>query len=208
MEVAFALAPDSWAKGKAIAVPAGMNTDLYGHTGNDLGAIQGGGGGNEGGGPNPTPAPTPPPQATPTPTPTAPPAAKFKAGDTITPTAPVNVRMAPAGPVVGEHVVGDRGTIVSGPVPAPLNGNPVDWYLIEWATAPASGHSGGDDLAKATVPAPTPTPPHHYPHPPLHLPPHPQGEALPTTNGLMNSMQLKLHGSERIHLYLISSAIQ
>ena len=182
MEVAFALAPDSWAKGKAIAVPAGMNVDLYGHTGNDLGAIQGGGGGNEGGGPNPTPVPTPPPQATPTPAPKVPPAAKFKAGDTITPTAPVNVRMAPAGPVVGEHVVGDQGTIVSGPVPAPLNGNPVDWYLIEWATAPATGHSGGDDLAKTIVPAPTPTPPSPLPTPTPAPTPPPTGGGGPTYN--------------------------
>ena len=54
--------------------------------------------GGSGGGPTPTPgptatpAPTPNPTATPAPTPTPAPEAKFKPGDTVTPTAVVNVR--------------------------------------------------------------------------------------------------------------------
>ena len=156
MEAAFALADNSWAKGKGISVPAGMNVDMFGNSGNNLGALQGSGG--SGPGPTPTPAPT----ATPTPAPTAsptPPAAKFSAGDTVTPTAQVNVRTGPGGSVVGQHNPGDIGTVQSGPDHAPLpQATDVAWYLINWTTAPASGYTGDDDLAKTTAPAPTPTP--------------------------------------------------
>ena len=156
MEKAFALADNSWAKGKGIAVPAGMNTDLYGKSGNNLGAIQGPGGS----GPSPTPAPT----ATPTPAPTATPtpgAPKFKVGDTVTPVAGtiVNVRVSAGGAVVGQHNPGDIGTVQGGPEVAPMpQATNVNWYMITWTSAPASGYSGDDDLVKTTAPAPTPTP--------------------------------------------------
>ena len=154
MEAAFALADNSWAKGKGIAVPAGMNVDMFGNSGNNLGALQGSGG--SGPGPTPTPAPS----ATPTPAPTAsptPPAAKFQPGDTVTPTAQVNVRTAPGGSVVGQKNPGDIGTITSGPVTAPLpQKTDVNWYDITWGSV--SGWSGDDDLAKTDAPAPTPTP--------------------------------------------------
>lgn len=155
MESAFALADNSWAKAKGIAVPAGMNVDMFGNSGNNLGALQGSGGS----GPSPTPAPTATPTPAPTATPTPPPTAKFKAGDTVTPTAQVNVRTGPGGSVVGQHNPGDIGTVQSGPELAPLpQATDVAWYLITWTTAPASGHTGDDDLAKTTAPAPTPTP--------------------------------------------------
>ena len=41
MEVAFALADSSWAKGKGVSVPEGANVDMFGNKGNNLGAIQG-----------------------------------------------------------------------------------------------------------------------------------------------------------------------
>jgi Right handed beta helix region len=152
METAFALADGSWAKSKAVSVPAGMNVDMYGNSGNNLGAIQGAGGS----GPTPTPAPSPTP--TPTPAPTPPAGNKFKSGDAVTPTAVLNVRSSPAGTVVGQHNPGDVGIVVSGPTSAPLNGTPVNWYLIGWDTAPSEGYSGDDDLTKTTLPSPTPTP--------------------------------------------------
>ena len=155
MEAAFALADNSWAKGKAIAVPAGYNVDLYGHSGSDLGAIQSSGGPA----PSPSPSATPAPSATPSPSATPPVGQpKFKTGDTVTPTAELNVRQTAAGDVVGVHQPGDLGTVKSGPTSAPLNGNPVNWYLIDWTTAPASGYSGDNDLAKTTAPTPTPSP--------------------------------------------------
>ena len=155
---AFQLAPSSWAKGKAIAVPSGYNTDMFGRTGNDLGALQSGGAA-----PTPTPAPTatPNPSATPAPTASPSPVAKFKAGDTVTPATGtvVNVRNSAGGSVVGQHNPGDIGTVVSGPEVAPMpQATNVNWYLITWTTAPASGYSGDDDLVKTTAPAPTPTP--------------------------------------------------
>ena len=152
MEVAFALTDNSWAKGKGIAVPAGMNTDLYGNSGSNLGAIQG-----SGGGPVPTPAPTaaPAPSVSPTPSPEA----KFKTGDTVTPTAEVNVRDAPGGAVVGVHQPGDIGTVQSGPELAPLpQATTVAWYSIVWTTDPKSGFTGDNDLAKTVAPTPTPSP--------------------------------------------------
>jgi hypothetical protein len=156
METAFALADNSWAKGKAVSVPAGMNVDMYGNSGNNLGAIQSAGGS----GPTPTPAPTatPTPAPTATPTPTPPAGNKFKSGDAVTPTAVLNVRESPAGNVVGQHNPGDVGIIVRGPDSAPLNGVPVNWYLIGWDTAPTEGYSGDDDLTKTTLPSPTPSP--------------------------------------------------
>ena len=119
--------------------------------------------GGTGGGPTPTPgptatpAPTPNPTATPAPTPTPAPEAKFKPGDTVTPTAVVNVRSEPSGTILGTHKPGDTGTIGQGPEHAPLK-QEVAWYEITWATSPLSGWSGDDDLAKAAGPAPTPTP--------------------------------------------------
>ena len=163
METAFALADNSWAKNKGIAVPAGMNVDLYGNSGNNLGALQG----SAGGGPGPSPSATPEPTATPAPSATpAPGQPKFKSGDTVSPTAALNVRSSPAGPVLGEHLPGDLGTIVSGPTQAPLNGNPVNWYSITWATAPSGGYSGDNDLAKTAAPTPTPPQPTPSPTPP------------------------------------------
>jgi Right handed beta helix region len=155
MEVAFALADNSWAKGKAIAAPAGYNVDYMGRSGNDLGAVQSGGAA-----PTPTPpAPTPTPSATPTPTASPTPGNKFKTGDWVTPTAEVNVRNSPGGTIVGTHAPGDLGIVVSGPELAPLpQATTVAWYLIDWTTAPTSGHTGDNDLAKAAAPSPTPTP--------------------------------------------------
>ena len=155
MEAAFALADNSWAKGKGIAVPAGMNVDLYGNSGNNLGAIQGPGGS----GPVPTPAPTATPTATPSPSATPSPEAKFKTGDVVTPTAQVNVRDSAGGSVVGQHNPGDIGTVQSGPEVAPMpQATNVNWYVINWTTAPSSGYTGDDDLAKTTAPTPTPSP--------------------------------------------------
>jgi hypothetical protein len=153
METAFALSDNSWAKGKGIAVPAGFNTDMYGNTGANLGAIQG-----PGGGPNPTPAPTATPTPAPSTTPTPVPGGKFKPGDTVTPTAVVNVRQEPSGTIVGTHKPGDSGTITAGPEMVPLKQD-VNWYEINWTTSPATGWSGDDDLAKTAAPSPTPTPP-------------------------------------------------
>ena len=157
MEVAFALADNSWAKAKGIAVPTGMNVDLYGNSGNNLGAIQG----PPGSGPGPSPTATPAPTATPTPaptgTPTPVPGGKFKPGDTVTPTAVVNVRSTPSGAVVGTHKPGDAGTVTAGPEMVPLKQD-VNWYEINWTTSPATGWSGDDDLAKTAAPSPTPTP--------------------------------------------------
>jgi hypothetical protein len=160
METAFVLADNSWAKNKGIAVDQGMNTDLYGNTGNNLGAIQGPPNGGGGGGPTPTP--TPAPTATPTPvptgTPTPVPGGKFKAGDTVTPTAVVNVRSTPSGTIVGTHKPGDLGTVTAGPEMVPLKQD-VNWYEINWTgSSPATGWSGDDDLAKTAAPSPTPTP--------------------------------------------------
>jgi hypothetical protein len=159
MEAAFALADTSWAKGKAVAVPSGRNVDLFGNTGNALGAIQ------SGTSPAPTPSATPSPSAspsaTPSPVPTASPSPgqpKFVAGDYVVPTAALNVRETPAGTVVGQHLPGDVGRIVSGPTLAPLNGTSVSWYLISWPTPPAEGYSGDDDLIKTVGPSPTPSP--------------------------------------------------
>jgi hypothetical protein len=152
MESAFVLADNSWAKGKAIPVPSGRNTDMFGNSGNSLGALQAAGGSN----PSPTPTATPAPTATPTATPT-PGTPKFGAGDNVTSTATLNVRQTPAGTVVGQHMPGDVGTIVSGPTSAPLNGTPVNWYLINWESAPASGYSGDDDLIQTAGPSPSPS---------------------------------------------------
>ena len=149
METAFALADNSWAKGKGIAVPAGMNVDLYGNSGNNLGAIQGPGGG---GGPSPTPPePQPSPSASPSPV------SKFQTGDAVTPTAVLNVRATPSGVVLGQHHPGEIGVVVSGPVHEPLKQD-VAWYLIGWDTAPQEGYSGDDDLVKTTLPQPSPSP--------------------------------------------------
>jgi len=155
-EKSFELADNSWAKGKAIAVPGGYNVDLLGRSGNSLGALQLGGDA----GPTPAPTVTPPgPSPSPSPTPTPPAGNKFKAGDTVTPTAQVNVRNAPGGAIVGQHNPGDIGTVQSGPELAPLpQATTVAWYLINWTSAPVSGHTGDDDLAKTTPPDPTPTP--------------------------------------------------
>jgi hypothetical protein len=153
MEAAFALAGNSWALGRAIAVPAGRNVDMFGNSGNNLGAFQ-----SQGGGPSPSPSATATPAPTATPSASPSPGNKFSAGDTVTPSAPVNVRQEPAGPVLGEHVPNDMGTVQSGPVSASLNGVPVNWYMIEWNNAPSTGYSGDNDLVKATMPAPTPTP--------------------------------------------------
>ena len=153
-ETAFALSSNSWAKGKAVAVPAGYNVDLNGVAGNNLGAIQSGGSA-----PSPTPSPSGSPTPTATPAPTATPGAKFAPGDVVTPTAQVNVRNAPGGSVVGQHNPGDLGTVLSGPEMAPLpQATQVAWYAISWSSAPAEGFTGDDDLAKTTAPQPTPTP--------------------------------------------------
>ena len=94
---------------------------------------------------------------------------KFKTGDWVSPTAEVNVRNAPGGTIVGTHAPGDLGIVVSGPETAPLPQKAdVNWYLIDWTTAPVSGHTGDDDLAKAAAPpqpTPTPTPPNPTPTP-------------------------------------------
>jgi hypothetical protein len=158
-EKAFELVDNSWAKGKAIAVSSGYNVDLFGRSGNSLGALQ------SSGGAGPTPAPTvTPPAPTPSPSATPQPGNKFKAGDTVTPTAALNIRSEPAGTVVGQHQPGDIGTVTSGPVSQPLNGTLVNWYLVAWATDP-QGHSGDDDMVKTTPPQPTPTPPNPTPTP-------------------------------------------
>jgi hypothetical protein len=162
MDAAFRLVDNSWAKGHAITVPAGRNTDMYGNTGNDLGAIQSGTSPAPTPAPSATPSPSASPSATPSPVPTASPSPgqpKFVAGDYVTPSSPgLNVRSSPAGAVVGQHGPGDVGTIVSGPQSAPLNGTNVNWYLINWDSAPASGHSGDDDLIKTAGPSPSPSP--------------------------------------------------
>ena len=156
-EKAFELSDHSWTKGKAVAVPAGYNVDLYGRSGNSLGAFQSAGDA----GPTPAPTVTPPspsPSPSPSPTPTPQPGNKFKAGDAVTPTAVLNVRSAPAGSVLGVHNPGDVGIVVSGPTQAPLNGTNVNWYMIDWDTAPSQGYSGDNDLVKTTLPSPTPSP--------------------------------------------------
>jgi chitinase len=152
----FALAKGSWAIGKGTSVPEGMNVDLNGKSGDDLGAFQSGAPGPT---PAPTVTPTPSPTATPmptaSPTPTTP---KFVSGDAVTPVTDVNVRVAPAGVIAGSHRPGEVGQIVSGPTSAPLNGVPVAWYLISWSAAPTEGYSGDDDLIKTVAPSPTPSP--------------------------------------------------
>ena len=152
-EKAFVLSDNSWAKGKAISAPSGYNVDLNGVAGNNLGAWQ-----SAGSSPSPSPSASPAPTATPAPTPTPPAGNKFKSGDAVTPTAVLNVRSSPAGTVAGQHNPGDVGIVVRGPDSAPLNGVPVNWYLISWDTAPAEGYSGDDDLTKTTLPSPTPSP--------------------------------------------------
>jgi hypothetical protein len=153
-EKAFELSDNSWAKGKAIAVPSGYNVDMFGRSGNSLGALQ------SSGDAGPTPSPTvTPPAPTPSPSATPQPGNKFKTGDTVTPTAQVNVRNAPGGSVIGQHNPGDIGTVQSGPELAPLpQATQVAWYAISWTSAPAEGFTGDDDLTKTTPPAPTPTP--------------------------------------------------
>ena len=141
-----------------------MNVDLYGNSGNNLGALQGTAG------PAPSPTATPAPTVTPAPTATPIPGQpKFKTGDWVSPTAEVNVRNAPGGAIVGTHAPGDLGIVVSGPETAPLPQKAdVNWYLLDWTTTPTSGHSGDDDLAKAAappMPSPTPTPPNPTPTP-------------------------------------------
>jgi hypothetical protein len=159
-EKAFELSDNSWAKGKAIAVPAGYNVDLYGRSGNSVGALQSSGGS----GPGPSPTVSPVPSASPSASPSATPPVgnKFSIGDTVTPTAVVNVRAEPAGTIAGTHKPGDTGEIKEGPVVKDLK-TLVSWYRITWATSPTSGWSGDDDLIKAT--APTPTPPAPTPTP-------------------------------------------
>jgi hypothetical protein len=93
--------------------------------------------------PSPTPTPTPPPP-------------KFSIDDTVTPTATVNVRAAPAGAVLGTHDAPDIGTVVDGPEVANLNGAPVTWYSINWQNAP-DGWVGDDNLTAAAAPSPSPS---------------------------------------------------
>lgn len=121
----------------------------------DIGAFIAGGSSP---GPTATPSATPAPSPTATPAPTPTPAAKFKAGDAVTPTAVVNVRATPSGTILGTHKPGDIGAIVSGPISEPLKQD-VNWYDITWSSGPKSGWSGDDDLTKtAAVATPTPTP--------------------------------------------------
>ena len=131
METAFALADNSWAKGKGIAVPAGMNVDLYGNSGNNLGALQGSaGGGNLTKLPSATPEPTATPALSATPAPGQP---KFKSRHGF-----LRRLLSTSDPRLLNWFwvsifPGDLGTIVNGPTQALLNGNSVNWYSITWA---------------------------------------------------------------------------
>jgi hypothetical protein len=157
--------------GKNLGSP--YNVDLEGRTQNnppDMGAYASGGAAPT---PTATPSPTasPSPSASPSPTATPtppPPSTKFTIGETVTPTAQVNVRSTPAGTLLGTHQPGDTGVVIDGPTAAMLNGTLVQWWDINWNTPP-SGWSGEDDLTgtgtPSPTPAPTPTPPGPTPSP-------------------------------------------
>ncbi len=62
----------------------------------------------------------------------------------------VNVRSAPAGPLLGPRVIGDLGTITGGPTVASLNGTAYTWWQVDWDTG-----NDGWSFEAALTPQPT-----------------------------------------------------
>jgi hypothetical protein len=159
--------------GKGTTVSVGFDKDGKGRTEPfDIGAYASAGG------------PAPSPTATPTPPPP-----KFIAGDTVSPTAVVNVRSGPASAIKGTQDVGAIGTIVSGPVDAPLNGNIVHWYEVDFTSPATPDGSVGDDNLEKAKPSPSPTPPAPTPSPSASPSPTPSptpGETLDQWIGRQN----------------------
>ncbi len=78
-------------------------------------------------------------------------AATFSIGDRVNATATLNVRSTPAGTAVGQHFTGDLGTVSGGPTNAAFGGVTYSWWRVTWDTAPTSGWSIQDAIAKVTA---------------------------------------------------------
>lgn len=72
----------------------------------------------------------------------------FTIGETVEATTTVHVRNEAAGTtLLGDHYVGDEGTVVDGPVYANLNGVSYYWYEVSWNSSPTLGWSAANYLS-------------------------------------------------------------
>ena len=78
------------------------------------------------------------------------------------PSGSINVRQAPGGALLGEQLTGALGTVIGGPVQAPIAGSSdptsFTWWPINYDTG-IDGWSGQDNMAVTTIPVPPPPPP-------------------------------------------------
>ncbi|MEK7138300.1 MAG: PKD domain-containing protein [Patescibacteria group bacterium] len=78
--------------------------------------------------------------------------AQFVVGDRVQTTAAVNVRSTPGGTYLGSHMTGDYGTVIGGPVVAPMGtSTPYTWWNVDYDFS-VDGWSVGDYLIGVTKP--------------------------------------------------------
>jgi GH25 family lysozyme M1 (1,4-beta-N-acetylmuramidase) len=75
----------------------------------------------------------------------------FNVGDNVQATVTLNIRSTANGTLIGQHISGDKGTIIGGPTYSAVSGYSGWWYQVQWQTSPTTGWCVQDYLQKVAA---------------------------------------------------------